>query len=139
MRGFWIAATVVLTFAALVLLAVASFMKKSTTLPASSAGEMIVTTALLHWTFVCLFFGSDISWLYYSYLLVLGVAGIAAWGKTGPRVVLALAVLGLAADRALPREFLGPWKEVGLSPRIVGLWTSPAVEKAWRPSALRGW
>ena len=130
-RGLWIAATIVLTLAAVIALFLWLTRRKSAPLP-NPAAEMIVTTAFLHWAFLSLFFGADISWLYYSYLLVLGVAAIAAWGKTGSRIVLILAALALAADRALPRELLGPWREVGLSPRILGLWTTPDVDSAWR-------
>ena len=71
--GFWLAATGVM-------LAGVPGLLREWRNPAAVA---ILTCAALHVVFVCLLFGNELSWLYYSFLPVLGVCGVVGrWAAT---------------------------------------------------------
>lgn len=139
-RGFWLAATITLTLAAILLRraglgppnSTLSELPRTYDLPnPPPTREFLRTTAVLHWSFLALFFGAEISWLYYAFILVLGVAALGAGGLRVRRTVLLLAFLALLADRTLPREYLDGWRPVGPRPRVAGLWTDPEGARAW--------
>src|SRR5258708_38821862 len=69
--GFWIAATLWLIVAGL--RAGRSFLSTPRGRD-STADEFVLTCAILHVTFVTVFFGSEVSWRYYCYILVRRVA-----------------------------------------------------------------
>jgi hypothetical protein len=120
-RAFWIAATLTLLAAAVVAV-----------LRPSHARRFLVTCALLHIIYVCLFFAGETSWLYYAFLPVTGVASLAGAGRTGRFVVLAFLALAIATDRTLPREVSDGWREVGLRPSAYGLWSEPRAFAAYQ-------
>jgi hypothetical protein len=78
--------------------------------------------------------------MHYAYVLTIGLAGVAALGPVGRRIVLGLALLALVTDRTLPREWAMAWREVGLRPRSLGLWASEEADRHWRETvgAVRG-
>jgi hypothetical protein len=94
------------------------------------AAEVVVVCALLHVAFVVAFFGGENSWLYYSYILTIGVMALAGLGRRWRGVVAGVAALGLLADRGLPREIAREWR--GVDVRVGGLWTSGDSAREWR-------
>jgi hypothetical protein len=92
--------------------------------------EVVLTCALLHVAFVTAFFGSENSWVYYSYVLTIGLMGLTVLGRAWRVIVAGVAVLALGADAGLPREFQRQWR--GVETRIGGLWTSADSAREWR-------
>lgn len=121
-RGFWIASTLAL------LAGGTASLFRYRTLPAA---PIVATCALLHSGFVLFFFGGEVSWLYYPYLLTLGTAALAGLGRPWRAVVLLLALSALVVDRTIPREVRDSWARVGLRPRLARLWTTPDLAEEW--------
>jgi hypothetical protein len=130
-RGYWLAASIVLVAGALV-----QILQD----PRNRPARLALTMAVLHAVFVSMFFGGEAFWIHYAYVLTIGLAALAASGPLGRRCVLGVALLALAADRSLPREWLSAWQEVGLMPRTLGLWTTPEGDRHWRATvaAIQG-
>lgn len=128
-RGFWIVATGVLTWASL--WALVRRLRQGPG-PASRQTEVVLTCAVLHWVYICCFFGGESSWTYYANVLVLGCTLLATWGRAGRWFVVVLALLALSADRSLPREVAREWSEVGVRPRLHGLWATDQEVVEWR-------
>jgi hypothetical protein len=131
-RGFWIASSLVLLVGGMVALAKLVRAWRAGDAPAAGRAGVVVAAAAMHAAFVALFFGGEVSWLYYAYVLTLGTAAIAGWGGRWAAAVVGLALLALAADRALPREVRDGWRLVGRGPRAAGLWMEPAAADEWR-------
>lgn len=127
--GFWLLASLVLGIAAV---------RKLPRLrdPASAT---VVTCAVLHAVFVLFLFGNRWSWLYYSAILVCGLAAALpepqpgqSKGRPRGRVLPgALAFLALVGQFG-PIEFaLGHWKEQRRFERTASLFALPADAAAW--------
>jgi hypothetical protein len=127
-RGFWIASTLALLAGGA--FALARSLRDRGDLP--PALPIVATCALLHAGFILFFFGGEVSWLYYPYLLTLGAAALSGLGRRWSAVTLALALAALAADRTIPREVRDSWAPVGPRPRLAGLWTTPEAAAEWR-------
>ena len=95
--GFWIAATLWLIVAGL------RAGRKLLSAPRAreifrAADEFILTCAILHVTFVTVFFGSEVSWRYYCYILVMGVAATSIRDPQSARLAGLLAVMALLGN-----------------------------------------
>ena len=92
---------------------------------------VVVTCTLLHLTFVCLFFGSRGSWIYYSYMLVIGLA-ISVDSSRIRRdfgIVLCLVAMFSWTDVIIAEHKL---RETTLpSPLTGGLWASDEERREW--------
>jgi hypothetical protein len=129
-RGWWLAASLVLIGAA----GMAGLRALVGRRPMGESGQVVLTCAVLHLVFVSLLFGNALSWPYYAYLLVLGLASLGAAGhRTMTAVVVGLALAALVVDRTLPREVADTWRsEAGSRPTFEGLWASPELADEWR-------
>jgi hypothetical protein len=86
--GFWIGATLWLIVAGL------RAGRKLFTV----ADEFVLTCAILHVTFVTVFFGSAVSWRYYCYILVMGVAATSIRDLLSAQFAVLLAVMALLGN-----------------------------------------
>jgi hypothetical protein len=93
--------------------------------------EMVLTCAVLHFTFVTLFFGSNASWIDYVYVLVMGAAAMSTWSVKTERIACALVVLGLVGQKAMIAENYHGWVETGPSQETAGLWASADERLEW--------
>jgi hypothetical protein len=121
-RTYWMAASLFLSAGALA----------SVVRPGRRHGRVILACAIMHVAFVCLFYGNEAYWIFYAYLLAIGVTALMTWGGAWRGCGVAVLLLALASDRSLPREFLNGWREVGLHPAAWGLWTTPRQAASWR-------
>jgi len=124
--GFWIASGAVL-FAAALLQLRARYAEK---LPARR-GEIIVTCAILHLAFLILFFGNQWSWIYYSYLPVIGCAIVVSLGPVQRRIGVALCMVALLS-------WIGPvywsqkrWRTTSTDAVTARLWTTTDERSEW--------
>jgi hypothetical protein len=100
---------------------------------APAAGqEFVFTCAVLHLTFITTFFGGPVSWEYYSYVLVMGVAATTIWNAASARIVGAIALLALSGHAAHLGMAATAWRTTAPSPQTAGLWASADERNAWR-------
>jgi hypothetical protein len=124
--GFWMASTIYLVVAAMVQ-AWSSIREKRLSPP----GEIIVTCAILHLTFMFAFFGSAASWIYYSYLLAIGCGLATAMGRAWRLVAVPLCVLGLLSWSSTAAFIYRQWKTTSPGAVTAGLWAPPAEADEW--------
>ena len=124
--GFWIASTLYLVIAAIV--QIRSYMQQGTL---SRSGEIIVTCAMLHLSFMFLFFGNAASWIYYSYLLVIGCALATEMGAGWRLAAIPLCALALLAWISPAVFTYRAWKTTSPNPVTAGLWSSPEEAGEW--------
>jgi hypothetical protein len=125
--GFWILATVLLFFAAAyqlvhVYVGGATFEARS---------EILVTCAILHLAFVALFFGNQSSWIYYSYLLVIGCAIAADLGRNARRIGLVLCAIAFFSWTDMAYLTYRWWKTTAPDAATAGLWAPPDERAEW--------
>ena len=129
--GFWLAATVFLGGAAAI---AASRLWKDTGSSNSEAtrrSEIVLTCFILHASFVCLFFGNQWSWIYYSYFLVVGVAAASEFGSISRGFVSALCLLSALAWLRITLAVLHVWSIEDPSPLTAKLWARPNQTAEW--------
>ena len=98
--------------------------------------EIVLSCAAMHLAFVLFFFGNPFSWLYYSYVLVFGIAATSA-GQTTTRhvVVWGLALIALVGEKTYLYDS---------TTRSLASAPEPATAEFWRPrmsvrSGKRSW
>jgi hypothetical protein len=96
--GFWLVGTLWLTVCGVG--AARRLWRDSSNGEGHAADEMIVCCALLHTSFMVFFFGNAFSWIYYCYVLVMGVAATVALGGLSKYVVLMLAMMSVLGQKA---------------------------------------
>src|SRR5208282_2111427 len=94
--GFWLAGSAFL-FASALFACVKSLRSPMNDAALRARFELLITCAVLHATFVMVFFGNRWSWIYYAYLLVIGVAIATDLGLVWRRAGYALAALALSS------------------------------------------
>ena len=94
--------------------------------------EILWTSAILHATFVFVFFGNQWSWNYYSFILILGVAAAADLTATNRKLAVVLCVLGLTGWLYRGWSIDKYWRERSTAPLTAGLWAPPAEIAEWR-------
>jgi hypothetical protein len=128
--GFWIAATLWLIVAGL-----RAGRRLLSALPAPDISvaidEFILTCAILHVTFVTVFFGSEVSWRYYCYILVMGVAATSIRDRQSARVAGVLAVMALLGNVSHFAQIAGQWRTTAPSPVTAGMWASSEEVREW--------
>jgi hypothetical protein len=92
-------------------------------------GEILLTCAFLHLAFLAFFFGSQWSWMYYSYLLVIGCAIAAELGNTSRRIGLVLCAVALFSWTDVVYWNYRWWRTTEPDSSTAGLW-APSDERA---------
>ena len=128
--GFWIAATLWLIVAGL------RAGRRLLSAPRGreifrAADEFILTCAILHVTFVTVFFGSEVSWRYYCYILVMGVAATSIRDPQSARLAGLLAVMALLGNVSHFAQIAGQWRTTAPSPVTAGMWASSEEVQEW--------
>lgn len=99
--------------------------------PGRGRDEIIFCCAVLQTLFVLRFFGPPMSWTYYPYLLVIGVAATSAL-SSGPAVAaLALALMALVSQAVSGAVAVAQWKNSAPSPVTAGLWANSSERAEW--------
>lgn len=124
--GFWIASTVYLVVAAIV--QAWSYIRGKRL---ARTGEIIITCAVLHLTFMFVFFGSGMSWIYYSYLLAIGCSLATEMGSGWRLAAVPLCVLALLSWLTTASFIYRQWETTAPSPATAGLWAPPAEAIEW--------
>lgn len=121
--GFWIASTLFLFGSALLQL------RSSNTLEMSvRRKEVVLTCAILHFAFLILFFGNQWSWIYYSYLLIVGTAVAVELRPTSRRFGIMLCMIALLSWTDLAYWTNRWWQTTAPDAETAGLW-APADER----------
>ncbi len=97
----------------------------------------ILTCAVLHITFVTLFFGPQTSWFYYCFVLIMGVANLGSRGRRWDWLVVGLTGLGLLSLWSTVNSQIGLWKTTSPSSSTLGLWAKPEEARAWTQALER--
>jgi len=124
--GFWMGSTLYLIIAALVQ-GWCCFVAGRLT----RAGEVIITCAILHLSFVFVFFGSATSWIYYSYLLAIGCGLATEMGSGWRLVAVPLSVLAALSWLSTASFIYRQWKTTSPAAATVGLWSPPKEAGEW--------
>jgi len=126
--GFWIAATLWLIVAGV------QAGRRLLSAPRASditTDEFVLTCAILHVTFVTVFFGSEVSWRYYCYILVMGVAATSIRDPQSARIAGLLAVMALLGNVSHFAQIAGQWRTTAPSPVTAGMWASSEEVRDW--------
>lgn len=97
----------------------------------SRAAEVTGSCAVLHLSFILIFFARAWSCFYYSYLLIIGAAASSersASARAGALLLCLLAVLGYTTN---VRWTLHDWVRKAPSAETAGLWASPGLRAEW--------
>jgi hypothetical protein len=123
--GFWLLASVVG-------LAGVPGLVRDRRIPRATA---VLACVGLHAAFVCLLFGNELSWLYYSFLPVLGAAGVVGrWVAAGvaPRwLVVGLPLLAVCGWVGFAVHGASLWKDRVQTDATGRLFAPPADAEAW--------
>lgn len=107
--GFWLIGTAVL-----LLYAIGSAYRLATAAYPTDRerlrDEVILTCALLHAAFVCLFYGSTASWMYYVFIPVIGLAEISRMAPRAGTIVLLLSAIALLGNKDFLVSSIHRWR-----------------------------
>ena len=125
--GFWVAGTIFLFCSA------ADQIRRVYLGEISSArrSEMIITCAILHFAFLALFFGNQWSWIYYSYVLVIGCAMAAELGTTARRIGLVLCALAFFSWTDIAYWTYRWWRTTEPNAATAELWARADERAEW--------
>ena len=124
--GLWIASGAILVSAALLQLRATDTDETS-----KRRGEVIVTCAILHLAFLTLFFGNQWSWIYYSYLPVIGCATAVNLGAVQRRVGLGLCAIAILSWTSTAYWAQRRWHTTSRDIATAGLWTTADERDEW--------
>ncbi len=128
--GFWIAATLWLIVAGL------RAGRRLLSAPGTrdifgAADRFVLTCAVLHVTFVTVFFGSAVSWRYYCYILVMGVAATSIRDLLSARIAGLLTAMALLGNVSHFAQIAVRWRTTAPSPVTAGMWASSEEVHEW--------
>ena len=126
--GFWIAASLWLIVAGLRALGRLLSAPHADT---RAADELVLTCAILHVTFVTVFFGSEVSWRYYCYILLMGVAASSIRDLLSARIAIAFVGMALLGNLSHFAQIGDQWRTTSPSLVTAGMWASPEEVQEW--------
>jgi hypothetical protein len=124
--GFWIASTLFL-FASVLF----QLLSRSAHAVSPQRKEVILTCAILHLAFLIFFFGNQWSWIYYPYLLMVGVAVAADLGPTPRRIGMMLCVLAVLSWTDIAYWSHRWWQTTKPDAATAGLWATADERDEW--------
>ncbi len=129
--GFWIAASLFLIGSAVTAVVILFSTRSRSDSISARRQEFVIVCMLMHVAFVCLFFGNRSSWIYYSYVLVIGAA--AAADLVSPNRVFAMVLCALAVFAWNVRIALGErlWYKTTRTPVTAELWGRGDEQREW--------
>ncbi len=123
--GFWILGTLFLFGSALLRLRRREQVKPP-------IKEAILTCAILHLAFMVLFFGNQWSWIYYPYLLTIGIAVATGLGPMSRRIGVVLCVVALLSYTDLAYWTHRWWQTTSPDTATAGLWAPEDERQEWQ-------
>ena len=99
--------------------------------------EIVITCALLHLSFITLCYGSLASWLYYAYILVMGVAATATWARwntwrqKSQFIAGILVLLATFGNKAFFFTYYERWMHATKTTETANLWAFPKERQEW--------
>ena len=136
--GFWIAASLWLIVAGLRALRSLALAPRARDIAGAAdqfvltgSAEFVLTCAVLHVTFVTVFFGSEVSWRYYCYILVMGAAATSVRDLLSARIAGLLAAMALLGNVSHFAQINGQWRSTSRSPVTAGMWASAEEVREW--------
>jgi hypothetical protein len=132
MIGLWLAATAYLIWGAI---PAARRLRENIGTKFSStearSDEVVVSCVLLHLAFVFLFYGTAGSWVYYSYLLIVGAAVVTIDGPLRRAALCGLIVIAAITYYGVVGNSITAWRDTRRSPITANLWCSAQVQDEW--------
>ena len=95
------------------------------------ADEVVICCGIMQLTFLTVFYADFMSWTYYYYILIIGLAGLAAWGGRFAALVFLIAVAGLVGDRYEFSWIKSHWAATRPVVEMAGLWASEEDRSEW--------
>jgi hypothetical protein len=132
--GFWIAASIWLIVAGLRALRSLASAPRTRGI-VGAADEFVLTCAVLHVSFVTVFFGSEVSWRYYCYILVMGAAATSVRDLLSARIASLLAAMALLGNVSHFAQIAGQWRSTSPRPVTAGMWASAEEAREWEQVA----
>jgi hypothetical protein len=124
--GFWIIAGIFLCIVAL-----SQLTSTESSPPTIRHRELIVTCAILHIVFLTLFFGNQWSWIYYSYLLIVGIAIAVDSAPRPRRFGVAICAIALFSYTGLAYWTYRWWRTTTPDSTTAGLWAPEDERGEW--------
>ncbi len=116
--GFWLIGSMWLFVTGVT--AVGRLVGRKESLPLRRCYESIASCAGLQLIFIVFLYGAPATWIYYPYVLVMGVAATAELGQASQITVWALALVALVGQKAFLFDGLGNWREMSASAGTLG-------------------
>ncbi len=129
--GFWLVATLVLLIGAI---CCGVWLFRGFEEPSLRArrAEMVLTCAILHFSFVLFFFGNRGTWTYYCYLPVMGLAVLSCvWDRRFAFAIVVLGILSILGLKTRATVLLSDWQHTEPSEETAGLWASQTERSEW--------
>src|SRR5579864_1168924 len=93
--------------------------------------EIVFSCATMHLVFTLVFFGNAFSWVYYSYMLVMGVAATSAWEGSARYAVWSLILIALVGQKTFVKDSYQRWISTAPTRGTAQLWASPEESVEW--------
>jgi hypothetical protein len=137
--GYYVGTPVLFWFVATALISVGAGVIAQNAVRAARRGEWIpskdevlLSCAIMHLAFVLCFFGSNASWVYYIYVLVIGVAVMTTRSRKVQKVGWTLVVLGLLSQASYVGQALVAWRFTAPSSATAELWAPLREVQEWK-------
>ena len=127
--GFWTVITIWLSVAYII--AFRTFVSRRSTVLTRRHSELVVRCAVLQLAFITMFYGAPASWIYYPYLLVMGVATTAELGPRPRIAVWVIAVIALIGNQLFVFNGLKAWRELAPRTDTAGFWETDDEANEW--------
>jgi hypothetical protein len=93
--------------------------------------EVITCCGVMHITFLTCFYADFMSWTYYYYVMIIGLAGLAARGGRSAVLVLVIAAAALVGNKYQFSWIKHYWQTTRPVADMAGLWASEAEREEW--------
>jgi hypothetical protein len=127
--GHYLAGSVILVAAAVA--AITRLARDKSGTPTYS-DEIIACCGIMQLTFLTTFYADFMSWTYYYYILIIGLAGLAARGPRWAALVLLIAAAALIGQKYQVASIRDQWKTTRPAAEMAGLWVSETEREEWR-------
>jgi hypothetical protein len=94
--------------------------------------EVVACCGIMHIVFLTMFYGNFMSYTYYYYILIIGLAALAARGPRWALVIALIAAAGLAGNKDYGNWLRLRWRDSAPSAETFGLWSEAGTREEWR-------
>jgi len=93
--------------------------------------EVVFSCALLHLAFIVFFFGNSGSWIYYSFLLIVGAAALPIETPLHRYALCILIFIAAGTYYGVIRDSIFAWSNTSRTAVTANLWSSTQVQDEW--------